>query len=89
MCQRNHRRSTSGYVLNLFGGAISMVCTRPDNAVGSRYMSKPGKEHWKSKNNGTLNYKSWVEYVATTNARKKWRYGYKDCVQALGWYNKQ
>ena len=29
-----------------------------------------------------------AEYMATTHANKE-QYGYKDCVQVLGWYNKQ
>ena len=60
------RRSTSGYVFKLFGGAIS----------------------WMSKRQVVVALSTTeAEYMASTHASKE-AYGYKDCVQVLGWYNK-
>ena len=62
----DRRRSTSGYVFNLFGGAIS----------------------WMSKGQAVVALSNTnAKYMAATHASKQ--YGYKDCVQVLGWYNKQ
>jgi hypothetical protein len=63
----DHRRSTSGYVFNLFGGEISWM--RKRQVVVALSTTK-------------------VEYMEPLMQARK-QYGYKDCVQVLGWYNKQ
>jgi hypothetical protein len=63
----DRKRYTSGYVFNLFGGAIS----------------------WMSKRQVVVALSTTeVEYMATLMQARK-QYGYKVCVQVLGWYNKQ
>jgi hypothetical protein len=63
----DHRRSTSGYVFNLFGGAISWMSKR--QAVVALSTTE-------------------AEYMASTHASKE-EIWLQDCVQVLGWYNKQ
>ena len=63
----DHKRSTSGYVFNLFGGAISWMSKRQDVVALS-----------------TTKMNKWQPLM---QVRKQ--YGYRDCVQLLGWYNKQ